>query len=323
MEDIGEENALALKGQPLDERHYTSVVDTDTIFLTPDRKILFILMKNRIPSDLIEAVRPIVRKAARQPVAGGNRVDAAGAGRAHRKRKDGTRSKMTGVPRLEDLSDEDYRRLRPAKGGTIGYNGRDVRGGQVYPCRLTAYSGALPSELRLMSELAKVVAESFRRSLVKHKWEAQFKKASQTSPDFLLKTPDGHLPFTTITANNTFRTAAHIDAGDLKQGFGVMCCFGKFGGCYLIFPQYKVAVRYCEGDILLADVANKVHGNSPLLNRDGTVPEPGEEPERLVCVFYYEEDMDQCMPSVEEEMEFINNRKKGDPIYPKKKRKKS
>ena len=50
---------------------------------------------------------------------------------------DGTESNITGVPRLDDLSDEDYQRLKPAKGGTFGYNARDVRGGQVYPCRLT------------------------------------------------------------------------------------------------------------------------------------------------------------------------------------------
>ena len=101
----------------------------------------------------------------------------------------------------------------------------------------------------------------------------------------------------------------------------MLCCLGDFEGCDLVFPRYKVAVRYREGDILLADVANEVHGNTPLLNPDGTVPELGEEPERLTCVFYYEEKMHHCLNSTEEEMEFINNRKKGDPIFPNKKRK--
>ena len=53
-----------------------------------------------------------------------------------RKRKDGSPTNMNGVPRLEDLSDEDYPRLKPAKGGALGYNARDVRGGQVYPLAL-------------------------------------------------------------------------------------------------------------------------------------------------------------------------------------------
>lgn len=306
----------------LDERHYTLPLDETGMVLTPDGQVLCILLRNRIPPELSEAVRPIVRMAARQTVAGGNRADAAGAGRAKRKRADGTESNITGVPRLDDLSDEDYQRLKPAKGGTFGYNARDVRGGQVYPCRLTAHSGALTSELSLMSELAKVVAEALRWSYVQTRWEAQFKKALLTPLAFLLKTLEGLTIFTTITCNNTWRTAAHVDKGDLKEGFGVLCCFGNFEGCYLIFPRFGVAVRYREGDILLADVANQVHGNSPLLNPDGTVPESGEEPERLVCVFYYEEDMDQCLNTPEEEMNFVNNRKKGDPIFPNKKKKK-
>jgi hypothetical protein len=314
-----EEKALLLKGQMLDEKHYTVIVDRTGIVRKPDGEILCILYKNRLPPELLEAVRPIVRKAARQPVAGGNRRDAAGAGSAQRKRKDGSESNITGVPNLEDLSDEDYRRLRPAKGGTLGYSGRAVRGGQVYPCRLTAYSGVLPSELMLMSELAKEVSEAFRCSDVHDRWETQFKKASQT-PAFVLKTRDGLTPFTMVTCNQSWRTAAHVDQGDLKEGFGAMCCFGDFDGCDLVFPRYKVAVRYREGDVLLADVANQVHGNTPLLNPDGTVPKSGEEPERLACVFYYEEKMDQSVNSLEEEMEFVSTIKRGDPIYPKKKK---
>ena len=317
-EDIGEKKALLLKGQMLDEKHYTVIVDRTGIVRKPDGEILCILYKNRLPPELLEAVRPIVRKAARQPVAGGNRADAAGAGRAKRKRKDGSESNITGVPHLEDLSDEDYQRLRPAKGGTLGYNARDVRGGQVYPCRLTAYSGALSSELMLMSELAQEVGEVFRWSSVQYRWEYQFEKASQTPPAFLLKAQEGHTPFTTITCNKSWRTAAHVDKGDLKAGFGVLCCLGNFEGCHLVFPRYKTAVRFREGDILLADVANQVHGNTPLLNPDGTVPKSGEEPERLACVFYYEEKMDQCLNSMEAERDFINNRKKGEPMWPKK-----
>jgi hypothetical protein len=91
----------------------------------------------------------------------------------------------------------------------------------------------------------------------------------------------------------------------LKQGFGMMCCLGDFEGCDLVFPRYRTAVRYREGDILLADVANQVHGNTPLLNPDGSVPELGEEPERLVCVFYHQEKIEHCQ-SPEEEMGVVN-----------------
>jgi hypothetical protein len=99
----------------------------------------------------------------------------------------------------------------------------------------------------------------------------------------------------------------------------VMCCLGDFEGCDLVFPRYKTAVRYREGDILLANV-HAVHGNTPLLNRDGTVPTVGQEPERLACVFYYQENMDLCERTVDAEKKWLNRRKPGDPLWPKKKK---
>jgi hypothetical protein len=84
----------------------------------------------------------------------------------------------------------------------------------------------------------------------------------------------------------------------------------------LVFPRYKAAVRYREGDLLLADV-HEVHGNTPLLNPDGSLPNLDEEaPERLVTVLYYQENMDKCLSTPDEEMEYINRRKKGDPVHP-------
>jgi hypothetical protein len=276
------------------------------------REPLFILLKNVLPKDLLDAVRPIVRKAATQrKIAGGNRGVAAGTGMVERKKRSGGMSKIKGAPNLEDLSDEDYARLRSATDGTFGFNSRGVRGGQVYPCRITHYSGALPRDFALMGILARTVAEAFRQSWVGARWEAQFAKAGRTSPTWLIRTSEGITPFTTITCNRSWRTAAHIDKGDLKDGFGVMCCLGDFEGCDLVFPRYKVAVRYREGDVLLANV-HEVHGNTPLLNPDGSVPIVGREPERLVCVFYYQEKMEQCERTIEKEHEFINKRERGE-----------
>jgi hypothetical protein len=318
--DIGEDAAQSLVQKFLDETHHTLLLNETGMVTTPDGQVLCILLKHRLSHDFLEAVRPIVREAARESIAGGNRGDAAGTGMVPRKRPDGSDSNMKGVPLLKDLDDEHYYNLKPAKGSTFGANAREMRGGQGYPCRLTAYDGVLPEEWGLMSELAQEVGEALRWSFVQGKWDEQFKKASQTPSAFLLETPDGPTPFTTITCNKSFRTAAHVDGGDLKEGFGAMCCLGEFEGCDLVFPRFKVAVRYREGDILLADVGNQVHGNTPLLNPDGTVPKPNSVPERLACVFYYQQGMDECLNSEEEETEFINNRKLRDPLYPKKKK---
>jgi len=171
-----------------------------------------------------------------------------------------------------------------------------------------------------MAELADVVGKAWRESILWIQHGVQMEKACITPRDYVIETPEGITPFTTITCNNKWQTAAHIDSGDLKQGFGVLCCLGDFEGGDLVFPRYKLAVRYREGDILLADVANQVHGNTRVLNPDGSVPKLGEGPERLVCVFYYREQMEFCM-SPEEEMRAINNWKKGQSTRAKKKKK--
>jgi len=317
LADIGQEEALKLCGQPLDNRHYRMLFGSEKLgprggmVVTRTRQPLFLLLKNVIPRDLLDAVRPIVLKAATQrKVAGGNRGVAAGTGMVERKRRDGSKSNIKGAQKLEDLNDEDYARLRSATDGTFGFNARGVRGGQAYPCRITHYSGALPRDFALMGVLAKTVAEAFKHSWVGSRWEKQFAKASQTAPTWLIRTSEGITPFTTITCNRSWRTAAHVDKGDLKEGYGVMCCLGDFGGCDLVFPRYRVAVRYREGDVLLANV-HEVHGNTPLLNPDGSVPELGREPERLVCVFYYQEKMEQCERTIEKEHKFINRRERG------------
>lgn len=313
--DIGEEAALNLCGQLLDDRHYDFLLDETGLVVTPNfEQPLCVLLKKRLPQDLLDAVRPIVRKAAHQKVAGGRRGVAAGTGMKPRKRKDGSISKVTGVPYEKDLSNEEYKRIYPARDGVFGFFDRSIGGGQPQPCRRTMYDGALPEELALMSYLAAAVAEVFKFSCVDERWETQFEKASKTPLWTLLRTQEGHTPFTTITCNKSFRTAAHIDRGDLKEGFGVMCCLGDFEGCDLVFPRYRTAVRYREGDVLLADV-HQVHGNTPLLTPQGKVPLPGREPERLVCVFYYRERMDQCGSSREKELAWINNRERGDAMW--------
>lgn len=320
--DMGEEKALSLVQQMLDERHFELLLDETGLVATPDGEILCILLKDRLRQDLLDAVRPVVREAANHAVAGANRGDAAGTGMVPRENKNGTPSNMTGVPHIEQLSDEAYQRLKPAMHGTFGFNARDLRGGELYPCRLTKYDAADAEELALMSELAAEVAEAFRHSFAQQRWEAQFEKAGETPMAFVLKTPKGYTPFTTITCNNTWRTAGHIDKNDLKEGFGVMCSLGDFEGCDLVFPRYRTAVRYREGDILLANV-HEVHGNSPLLNPDGSVPELDHEPERLVCVFYYEENMYLCEDNPEKDRKAVDKRKPGDPMYSRKSSKKS
>ena len=127
--DIGQKEALKFVGQLLDESHYTLLLDETGTVGTPQDGPICTLLKNRIPKDLLDRARPAIRSAASQSVAAGKRVDAAGAGKGIRLRPDGSKTKITGIPRLEDMSDEDYIRLKSARDGTVGVlGGRDSRG---------------------------------------------------------------------------------------------------------------------------------------------------------------------------------------------------
>ena len=99
--DIGEAQALALKGQLLDQRHYELLLDKTGIVETPDFEgVVCILLKNRLSKELLDKVRPILFRAASQPVAGGNRPDAAGAGKGLRRRADGSTLKSLRRPKI-------------------------------------------------------------------------------------------------------------------------------------------------------------------------------------------------------------------------------
>lgn len=328
--DIGEEKTQQLIGELLDQEHFEQLLDETGILYKPNGDVLAVLLRSCLRPELCEKVRSIVRKAAlRQTIASGNRGTAAGTRMVNRIRRDGSKAKIKGVPHLRDLSDAEYVRLKNATDGVIGYMARGLRGGEVYPCRLTMYKGALPSEMKNMMEFIEAIQVGWHfaaehNSYISERLVAQIEMKTKIPTSFLLRSSDEKSKsgvrstlFTTVTCNRSWRTAAHKDKGDFKEGFGMLACLGQFQGCELVFPRYKAAVRYREGDILLADV-HEVHGNTPLLNPDGTVPKLNAEPERLVTVLYIQEKMDQCLPSVEEELEFVNNRKKGDPMWPKK-----
>jgi hypothetical protein len=93
-------------------------------------------------------------------------------------------------------------------------------------------------------------------------------------------------PFTTVTVNKTFRTAAHRDAGDFTQGMSNLLTLsndGRFSGGYLIFPEIRVAVNVRPGDLLLVNNHDIIHGNTPIVCEEGS--------ERISLVVYLRDKM--------------------------------
>jgi Oxygenase domain of the 2OGFeDO superfamily len=260
----------------------------------PDEKLLLCLIHKAIPENLCEEMIPILRTVARSNIAGGNRPDAAGIERVPQYKKDGTRGKYRAVPMLGDplLGEEDRARIAGAKDGTVGYHGAGVRAGQPLPCRLTYWSKQNQEETQLLMPLVKRVNQAFRRYASKE-FDNQLGAAIKSRP-WLLGDPNFYSVFTTITVNRSWQTAAHVDKGDLKQGLGVLACFGDFEGSYLIFPKFRTAVEFKQGDILLADVGHEVHGNTELRFSDGRPADEHNKPERLSTIYYFEEKIQTC-----------------------------
>lgn len=94
-------------------------------------------------------------------------------------------------------------------------------------------------------------------------------------------------PFTTLTVNRTFRTAAHYDAGDFTQGLSnllVLSNNGNYTGGYLVAPEYRIAVNVRPGDLLLINNHEVLHGNTEITLHD-------DEAERISLVCYLREGM--------------------------------
>jgi hypothetical protein len=108
----------------------------------------------------------------------------------------------------------------------------------------------------------------------------------------------GNTPYTTLTINRDFRTAAHRDVGDLcesweqhenPRGFSNLLVLdnGKdYDGFYLCFPEFRVAANIRAGDMIMMN-AHRIHSNSPSFNYE-------EGFERMSVVMYFRESMLSC-----------------------------
>ena len=148
--------------------------------------------------------------------------------------------------------------------------------------RATSYTQREPAKFAMSYPFLQTLAKGFK-DLLPWRFKNQMEAAKKLDPRFLVP----GTPFTTITVNKTFRTAAHYDAGDLTTGLSnllVLSNNGNYTGGYLIAPEYRVAVNVRPGDLLLINNHEVMHGNTPIVLGD-------EEAERVSLVCYFREKM--------------------------------
>lgn len=148
--------------------------------------------------------------------------------------------------------------------------------------RATSYTEKNFEKFQMAYPFLQHLAKGFKE-LLPWRYNNQMTEAKKIDSRFLVP----ETPFTTITVNKTFRTAAHFDAGDLHTGLSnllVLSNNGNYKGGYLVAPEYRVAVNVRPGDLLLINNHEVLHGNTPMELLD-------EEAERISIVCYFREKM--------------------------------
>lgn len=269
-----------LSGKKLDDAHYDRLFDDpeeDVAVYKPDGEPLAKVVRNAIPEDTAvrayKALRPVAVQGGKNK---GNRFQATGEdSRQQRTLEDGSVSDTMDVPK----------EISPNT-GIVGYFDRYPR---IPYCRQTAFNVNQPEQFAQAIPMFQACDDVFADQ-IPHRYENQLAKAKATEDDWLIT----ETAFTTVTVNLNWQTACHTDAGDLKEGFGVMTVIrmGNYDGAYYIQPQYRTAYDLYTGDVILSDV-HEWHGNGPFHETSGYY-------ERLSCVLYYRRDMDECGTPAEE-----------------------
>jgi hypothetical protein len=250
--------AETLRCQLVGKRHYKRLIVADADVYKPNGQPLLKFRKAVLSAHNCRLAFPALIRAATPSL---TRGDAAGKGEV-KIRRSGKRSL--------------WRETEPVLSGLIGAYDKPA-------CRTTRFTADQVKYWFSVLPLIREVDRVFRATMP-DRHAAQMLAVKRTPPQFII----ADTSFTTVTVNRNWRTLVHRDAGDLKEGFGVMSVLdaGKYTGGYLIFPRYEVAVDMRCQDVLMADV-HELHGNSPLVGKEG-------EYERIACVFYYRSRMAKC-----------------------------
>jgi len=301
--ELPERYVNSLGGSFLDDSFYDTLIQEDADVFKPDGSPLVKFRKKCVSPVLCgqayESLRELPTKytGSNRGMAGGkervqemsaleNRPIASKSGTRFRVlRKDGRVSNTIYAP--------------PTPSAIAGYFERTTR----YPyCRQTAFTGTEVEKWAQALEYIRAVNGVFASELPE-RYGVQKKRADATHPDFVIP----QTAFTPLTINRNWQTAVHQDAGDLREGFGVMSVLqkGRYEGGYFVIPKYRVAVDMRHGDVLLADV-HEWHGNTKIVG--------SPDYERISVVFYYRQKMLQC-GSAGEELERAKSRKAGDSLF--------
>ena len=279
---LSDEEVKKLEGEFLSESHIKHLLTEDTIVYNEKKEPLAVFRKNCIPSNVAEqayhSLKRAIGKTSNRGKAGGNfnfKVGDVVDGSVVGKVLGGNRF----IPLKKDGTLSNSPKSKNVNSSIIGYADRYPR---IPYCRQTAFTEKHFNTYKQALPYIQSISNVFKESLP-DRWENQKKQWDMTSDDFKIH----DTVFTTVTVNKNFRTAAHYDAGDLKEGFGNLAVLqtGEYKGAYTVIPRYGIAVDVRNCDLALFDV-HELHGNTPAYS---TKPY-----ERISIICYYREKMIDC-----------------------------
>lgn len=173
------------------------------------------------------------------------------------------------------ISDTNY--AQSVMSGVAGFYGRYPR---IPWGRACSYNEKHPEKFAMAFPYLHKLDSKFKE-LLPQRYAIQKEATKKIDNRFVID----NTAFTTLTVNHNWRTAAHLDAGDLGPGFSNISGVSKNGGWsggHLVLPEFKVAVALRPGDLLLVANHTAIHGNTELI---------GDSNDRLTIVAYFREDL--------------------------------
>lgn len=267
-----------IKGKVPNHSDYDFLLSENIRVLKPDGSLLLHLCKQAISEENFNLALPFIDRT-NEPIK--NRSIAAGAGRA-----EGINLKKcveAGYKtRTHQLPDDLARSL--GSSAIVGYYDRYTR---MPFARVTRFTFENPELWGGFVKMSQQVAQYFKY-VVSDRYKIQQAIADAIHPAWVIP----GTPFTTVTVNRNFKTSYHLDAGDLKEGFGCMTFFqiGDIKGGYLVMSEYRVAVKLEHRDLLFFDV-HEWHGNTDIIK---STSNQDRKNQRITCIFYLREDFLRC-----------------------------
>lgn len=271
---ISDDEMLKHEGKNFDESHYTKIIrgNRDIECYWNDngvKKILFKIKRNAVPKNMADYIynffvtKVNVNKSGKEAFIskGQNTKTKSDYNKIYSFRS--SRSKITGF-----YDKSTYKDI--SKFGTTNV------------CRKTAFTRDHFEQWKSTIPFFELIGKCYKKMAPSH-YKRQLELFNQCPEGFQI----GNTPFTTVTSNYNWRTSCHKDKGDFSQGMGNLTILGgDFGGCYLGFPQFKIAVDVRPGDIAIMDV-HQWHCNTELECND-------KDKVRLSFVTYFREKMTSC-----------------------------